>query len=70
MGKVKEYYYDLEQKEIESEILNYPYAEGHPVPFASLRAIEIHNKIQPHFFDIEDIEVMISLYYDEKLCNP
>ena len=41
MGKVKEYYYEKESKDIEEAIKNYDYPDGQPVPDARLVALDI-----------------------------
>ncbi len=70
MGKVKEYYYEKESKDIEEAIKNYDYPDGQPVPNARLVALDIFEDLKPIFHDIEGIQDGVQFYYDEKLCNP
>ena len=70
MGKVKEYYYEKESKDIEEAIKNYDYPDGQPVPDARLVALDIFEDLKPQFHDIDEIQEGVQFYYDEKLCNP
>tara|TARA_R100001443_G_scaffold103011_1_gene111282 strand:- start:873 stop:1085 length:213 start_codon:yes stop_codon:yes gene_type:complete len=70
MGKVKEYYYEKESKDIEEAIKNYGYADGQPVPDARLVALDIFEDLKPQFHDIDEIQDGVQNYYDEELCYP
>ena len=70
MGKVKEYYYEKECKDINQAIKDYPYEDWQPVPCAEMVAREIFDELKPQFHDIEEIQDGVQFYYDEKLCNP